>query len=270
MRFTGERVIPDRYELKPMLQEHLIRYEFAVPQVLGADVIDLGCGCGYGAHLMATQGARSVAGVDLAEDALEYARQNYFAPNLSFEVMDVTALRFPDDRFTAVVCLEVFEHVDDYQALLREAVRVLKPGGTLVLSTPNKLVWSPGREKPINPWHISEFTREEFGRIMDSHLGDVQYWCQTNSTPGVIPFILANLRLQGYYVRSDSSVARVVEWLHGKAMQVAMLPPRLIPGAMDKNPNQIVPEKDIPPNKQHYFVAVGRKASNGSRAYSRA
>ncbi|MGH9929889.1 MAG: class I SAM-dependent methyltransferase [Pyrinomonadaceae bacterium] len=259
MRFTGERVIPDRYELKPMLQEHLVRYEFALPRVQGKDVLDLGCGCGYGSHLMATSGARSVVGVDLANDALEYAQKNYRVANLKFEQMDVTALKYPSERFSTVVCLEVFEHVRDYEALLRESVRVLKPGGTLVLSTPNKLVWSPHSERPINPWHFWEFNREDFGRIMDSHLDDVQYWCQTNSVPGIIPFILINLRLQGYYVRSKSRVARAVEWLHGTAMKIAMLPPNLIPGAMDKNPNAIVPETEVPPKKQHYFVAVGQK-----------
>jgi SAM-dependent methyltransferase len=154
--------------------------------------------------------------------------------------------------------------------LLREAVRVLKPGGTLVLSTPNKLVWSPRSEKPINPWHIFEFTREEFGRIMESHLEEVQYWCQTNSVPGIIPFILANLRLQGYYVRSTSRMARLVERLHGTVMKVAMLPPHLIPGAMDKNPNVIVPETEVPASKQHYFVAVGRKALAGAQVYATA
>lgn len=268
MRFTGERVIPDRYELKPMLQEHMVRYEFALPRVQGADVLDLGCGCGYGAHFMATNGARSVVGVDLAEDALGYARANYKESNLSFEVMDVTALDYPEASFDSVVCLEVFEHVDDYEALLSEAARVLRPGGSLVLSTPNKLVWSPGREKPINPWHVWEFTREEFGSIMDAHLKDVEYWCQTNSVPGIIPFILLNLRLQGYYVRSRTRVARAVEWLHGAAMKVAMLPPHIIPGAMDKNPNVIVPEDGVPLPKQHYFVAVGHKSTNGAHAPS--
>lgn len=260
MRFTGERVIPDRYELKPMLQEHVARYEFALPYIKDSAVLDLGCGCGYGSYLLATNGAKHVVGVDIADDALAYAEKYYRAPNLSFGRMDVTALNLPPQSFDTAVCLEVFEHVDDYEALLREAVRVLVPGGTLVLSTPNKLVWSPGKEKPINPWHIWEFTREDFGKVLDAYLADVKYWCQTTNVPGIIPFILLNLRLQGYYVRNQSRTARVVEWLHNSAMKIAMLPPKIIPGAMDKNPNLILPESELPPRKQYYFLAVGRKA----------
>jgi SAM-dependent methyltransferase len=257
MRFTGERVIPDRYELKPMLQEHLIRYSFALPYMQDADVIDLGCGCGYGTYLLATQGARSAVGVDLSPEAVEYARSHYQLPNLSFETMDVTSLAYPDNYFTGAVCLEVFEHVQDHEALLREVVRVLAPGGMLVLSTPNKQVWSPGRNEPINPWHVREFDREEFGHLVEMHLPEVHYWSQTTSVP--IPFILANLRLQRYYVRNRSLVARLVEWLHVALMKSAMLPARLIPGAMDKNPNIIVPEEELPKEKQYFFVAAGRK-----------
>lgn len=259
MRFTGERVIPSRYELKPMLQEHVVRYEFALPYIKGADVLDLGCGCGYGTHMLATGGARSAFGVDISPEAIDYSRANYRAPNLSFEVMDVTSLKFADASVNVVVCLEVFEHVEDQEALLKEAVRVLAPGGTLILSTPNKLVWSPGRERPINPWHVREFERGEFGRMVESQLPSVEYWTQTNPQPGVIPFILANLRLQSYYTKSKTPVARLVEWLHGTAMKVVMLPPRFIPGAMDKNPHVIVPEAEVPDGNRHYFIAVGRK-----------
>lgn len=259
MRFTGERVIPDRYELKPMLQEHLIRYSFALPYVKGADVIDLGCGCGYGTHLLATGGARSAIGIDAAPEAINYSREHYRASNLAFEVMDATALRFAEQSFSAAVCLEVFEHVEDCDALLREAVRVLEPGGTLVLSTPNKSVWSPRTRHPINPWHVREFEREEFATLLKAHLGEVHFWCQTCEVPGIIPFILANLRVQRYYVSSRTPLARLVEWLHGAMMKIVMLPPRLIPGAMSNNPNVILREEEVPKKKQYYFMGVGRK-----------
>jgi hypothetical protein len=83
---------------------------------------------------------------------------------------------------------------------------------------------------------------------------------------------LMNLRLQGYYVRSRTYTARAVEWFHGAAMKLAMLPPALIPGAMDKNPNVILPETEVPLEKQHYFVAVGQRPLGPSapRAYSAA
>ena len=259
LRFTGERVIPDRYELKPMLQEHLARYNFALSQVQGATALDLGCGCGYGTHLLATRGARKAVGVDWARDAIGYACTHYREPNLTFEVMDVTALTYPDNSFTAVVCLEVLEHVEDYAALVKEAVRVLAPGGTLVISTPNKLVWSSGRDQPVNPWHIHEFTREEFAQLIETYVSDVEYWCQTTTTPGIIPIILANLRLQGYYVRTHSPTARLVEWSHNAFMKAIMLPPHLIPGAMDKDPNLIVPAHELPLERQYYFLAVGHK-----------
>lgn len=260
MRFTGERVIPDRYELQPMLQEHLVRYSFAASYVQDADVIDLGCGCGYGAHLLATSGARSVIGIDSDPEAVRYARDHYQAPNLTYNVMDVTSLALQAQRFTAAICLEVFEHVQNYDALLAEAARVLKPSGTLVLSTPNKQIWSPRSQTPINPWHVREFTRAEFGQAIEQYFSNTNYYSQTTDIPSIIPFILANLRLQRYYTSRNTTVARLVERLHGALMKIVMLPPHLIPGALDNDPNRIALEHTVPDEKQYYFVAVGYAA----------
>lgn len=256
MRFTGERVIPGRGELLPMLQEHLVRYEFATPFVQGAMVIDLGCGCGYGSHALADNGATAVTGVDSAADAITYSQKHYGSKKLHFAVMDVTALTYPDHSFDVAVCFEVLEHVQNPDALLREAKRVLKPGGTFILSTPNKDIWSAGQPQPINPWHVEEFTRTQFKELVEQHFSGVRYHVQTTDIPGIIPFILFNLRLQKYYVNNPSPLARFTEGMHGIMMQVATLPPRLIPGAMDKNPNVILPETNVVPDKQYYFVAV--------------
>lgn len=261
MRFTGERVIPLRYDLKPMYQEHIIRYEFASPYMQGKDVIDLGCGCGYGTHLLVEQGAGTAIGVDISVEAIKYSRKYFQNHQTIFRVMDVTRLDYPDNTFGGIVCLEVFEHVADYRALLSEASRVLTPGGTIILSTPNKAVWSPNQETPINPWHIREFGRDEFGGLMEEYFCDVHYWSQTNDSSNIVPFILFNLKLQRIYAQNRSIPARLVEFLHNTTIKLAMIPPSIIPGAMSKNPNKILPEAEVAPEQQHYFVAVATKSA---------
>ena len=173
MRFTTERLIPDRPELQPMLISHMARYRFAEPLVRDAVVLDAGCGCGYGSYHLATSGAKRVIGVDIAADAIEYARSHYSAENLEFAVTDVTALALPSETLDAVVCLEVFEHLADGERLLAECRRVLKPSGRIIVSTPNKQVFSPGRSEPVNPWHVREYSRDEFVDILGSHFENV-------------------------------------------------------------------------------------------------
>jgi len=256
MKFTAERVIPHRFELKPMLQEHIIRYQFAKPYIQNAVVLDAGCGCGYGTHHLATEGAQRVIGIDISPDAISYSQKRYPAPNLSFQVMDVTAPTFGDEMFDTVVCLEVFEHIPNYEKLLVESRRILKPGGRLVISTPNKEIFSPDQEEPINPWHIREFRKEEFETLLRKHFDDVQFWSQTTEQFGIVPFILFNLRLQRYFATHHSLLARFLDGAYQTSMKLSMLPTKIIPGALEKNPNKIEEPDRIPLERTLYFVAV--------------
>jgi SAM-dependent methyltransferase len=168
-----ERIVPAKTS-PGILALHLKRYEFAGGWCRSAEVLDAGCGVGYGtAHLADT--ARRVVGVDRSADALAHARADYARPNVEFVEADLLALPFPDDAFDVVCAFEAIEHVGDQRGLLREAARVLRPGGTLLLSTPR--VERTSRE-PDNPFHRVELSRDDLESLVRERFGEVDLYGQ--------------------------------------------------------------------------------------------
>lgn len=159
--FTGERVIPGEVN-DDLWAEHIARYAFAARFAAQARVLDMGCGTGYGTAELAQQ-ARSTTGIDVSADAIAYAQEHYQIRNLTFLAASATALPFEPASFDLITAFEVIEHIDNWHELLIEARRLLHPGGTFLVSTPNKLYYAESRptEGP-NPFHAHEFEFEEF------------------------------------------------------------------------------------------------------------
>ncbi len=161
MKQTSERFIPSGDYKSSFYLEHIGRYRFAKKYVVGKKVLDLGCGMGYGAAELKKIGAKEVVGVDNDPEAIEFAK-GFAGKKVRFLKADATALLFPDQEFDVVVSFEVIEHIKDYQQYLKEAFRVLKLGGYLIFSTPNRLQYRQG----TSHYHYREFTAMELTKLL--------------------------------------------------------------------------------------------------------
>jgi SAM-dependent methyltransferase len=152
---TGERFDPPLMQGHMIEAEHFARYAWACQFAEDRKVLDAGCGTAYGTAMLAAAGAEEVLGVDLDEGVVEAARAGSPA-NARFEVADLRELPVGDDEIDLVVCFEAIEHVPDPEKVLDELQRVLAPEGLLLVSTPNRDVYTPG-----NPFHLRELTPNE-------------------------------------------------------------------------------------------------------------
>ncbi|WP_243734938.1 class I SAM-dependent methyltransferase [Paenibacillus turpanensis] len=168
LEWTGERIIPKL--LKPMngmLLEHLARYYFAVPYAEGR-VLDLACGTGYGSHMIAKERKREVTeivAVDCDEQTIRYAAREYNHQKIRFIQGDAEDSELPArlGQFDTIVCFETIEHVADDRKVIEHFQQMLKPGGTLIVSTP----FGRGRGQPTSePFHMHQLTPEEFGELV--------------------------------------------------------------------------------------------------------
>jgi SAM-dependent methyltransferase len=161
--FTGERYVPG---VKGEIWiEHWHRYHFARRWAAGRSVVDVACGEGYGAALLAGDAAR-VLGVDVSDHAIAHAKKRYAGlANLRFERASCTALPLADASVDVAVSFETLEHIAEQEAFLDELARVLRPDGTLVLSCPNRIEYRDKRGFE-NPFHVKELCREELAALL--------------------------------------------------------------------------------------------------------
>lgn len=171
---SGEQFIPGK-SAQRLKDEHLNRYNFAKNYCIDKDILDIACGTGYGSYGISSV-ANSVVGVDVSEQAIEFARNNFVRENLAFEKNNCLEIKF-EDKFGVVISFETIEHLDknSRQIFLSLIHKSLKKDGLFIISTPNKRVTSPYTVKPLNQFHIMEFTKNQLEEEL-SELFEINSW----------------------------------------------------------------------------------------------
>ena len=165
-----------------VVYEHMHRYLWAATVVAGRRVLDLGSGEGFGASILSAGEGTEVVGIDIDERTVEHAQLNWAGPRTSFKVGNAFDLsEFDDGSFGAVVAFEVIEHVEKQEQVLAEVARVLADDGVLIISTPDRRLYSDATEQ-VNPFHQHELTYEEFSALLEGPFPHVAVWGQRTIT----------------------------------------------------------------------------------------
>ncbi|WP_379147308.1 class I SAM-dependent methyltransferase [Paenibacillus sp. sgz500992] len=185
MEYTGERFVLGKAEGE-IETEHLHRYNAVLDIASGKNVLDIACGEGFGSAILARKAA-NVCGVDISEEAISYAREKYTRYNLNFKQGSVEKLEFEDDSFDMIVSFETIEHVDELiqDKFLKEASRVLNNSGILIISTPDKYLYTdvPNHR---NPYHVKEFYFSEYKDFLEKQFKYVNFYNQNYGEYGLI------------------------------------------------------------------------------------
>lgn len=225
LEFTGERVVlgqtPQRVEA-----EHVARYKYTQELVGGKVVLDVACGSGYGTDILGAK-AKEVHGVDISQDAVDFARANFTKENVHFKQGGAAKLDFPDAMFDAVVSFETIEHLEheDTKKYLSEIHRVLKGGGRFYVSTPNKRVVSPNSDKSlVSDYHTHEYVERELVELVEGYgfrtvrmLGQrilprlAVYWPIRMIADAIGKYILKR-RIDLYWIPTGPSVVAYDRW----------------------------------------------------------
>ncbi|NIJ67752.1 glycosyltransferase [Xanthomonas sp. 60] len=166
INFTGERFVPTEHGV--IRQEHMHRYACCLPLVEGKAVLDIASGEGYGSAMLAAR-AKSVVGVDISNEAVKHAAVRYASiSNLDYVQGSAAAIPLASDSVDVVVSFETIEHLRGQEEMLSEIRRVLRPDGVLVMSSPNKEVYSD-RAGYHNEYHVKELYLTEFTDLISRH-----------------------------------------------------------------------------------------------------
>ena len=153
-------------------------------------VLDVGFGLGYGLNVMSIKAAK-VSGVDVDKNVYDYCQDTLIGKNPKVDVLKVYDgynLDFADNTFDIVTCVDVIEHVEDYERLIKEMLRVSKRG--LFLSTPNRRPeYTNSDGTPKNYWHLREWSYDEFNTIVKK-FGTIDWNCANGEFEG--PFKISN------------------------------------------------------------------------------
>lgn len=169
---TGERMVPEHSKGSIVYGEHMARYHSIKQIVKDKTVLDIASGSGYGSALIA-EDAKKVIGVDISQEAIDYANKSYKKKNVEFIKGDGTKIPLGNNSVDVVVSFETIEHIEDYKQFMDEIKRVLTTDGVLILSTPNDDEYSEE-----NHFHVHEFRHKELKTLITEYFKHFEVYYQ--------------------------------------------------------------------------------------------
>jgi 2-polyprenyl-3-methyl-5-hydroxy-6-metoxy-1,4-benzoquinol methylase len=173
----GERSIPEIWMLHPSRRftyfALLSLYEFATRYTAGKNVLDFGCGVGYGSYYLASRGAKSVVGIEIDEKSYRFGCDRYRHDNMIILDKPIELLAQDSNyigSFDVIYCSNVMEHIADYKDALQAVKSLLAPKGVYIQITP------PSGKARGNPYHVTNFTVPEWKEILKDYFVDQKYF----------------------------------------------------------------------------------------------
>jgi ubiquinone/menaquinone biosynthesis C-methylase UbiE len=196
---SGTRERPSFEEANNVtVQRCFFAYEYASPLVKGKDVADIGCGPAYGSSELAKH-AHAVTGVDYSQETIdENAKLHASVKNLKFVRSVVPPINLPDNSMDVITSFQFIEHIADQPGFIRDAYRVLKPGGLFLCTTPNAKM-SIAR----NPFHVHEMTFDEMQQEASKVFGKENIELRG---------LQGNEKVNKYYEENSKWVKRIMRW----------------------------------------------------------
>lgn len=182
MEFSGERYTP---EISGAIRlEHIQRYGLSLSIARNSIVADIACGEGYGSALLSSV-AKIVSAIDISGEAISHAMARYSGyHNINFTKASAICTGLQSETHDLVVSFETIEHLLEQDEMLAEFCRVLKPDGILLISSPNRPVYSYG--KPVNEYHVKELDFSEFDSLLKKYFSKIKYYGQRLAIGAVI------------------------------------------------------------------------------------
>lgn len=185
---TSETEASDNPIHHRLLKAYVIAREY-----IKGDVLEVGCGEGRGIDWMIDR-TNSFTALDKIEEALVKLREKF--PKATFIAGNIPPFNAPSDAYDVVVSFQVIEHIQDDKAYLKEILRVLKPGGIALLTTPNRPM-----SLTRNPWHEREYTGAELLSL-----------AKTIFPKATMRGIAGSEKVMVYHEQNRQSVRRITRW----------------------------------------------------------
>ena len=172
------------FDYSQVSSDHIERYRFAARHLSKENtVLDAACGVGYGARLMAEISGASITGLDISPDAIQVAQRIWSHERVSFRQADCTNTGVAAGSIDCIISFETLEHVPDGDSLVKHFSEILRPGGLLLISTPNELLNPHVPER--NRFHFRHYTPDQLTALLEKFGFRVKsLHCQESSAKG--------------------------------------------------------------------------------------